>query len=319
MIKREYTLFNDEKRNSMYYTVLNDMLYYSRREKRLDRFFIEGKEILKNSCAAHNFTPFMLDGQVCAIGGMDDWKSDVKWRGIDYDTFKKTFEEHFKKEYKRGSEFYKQIEYKFNTTLTRDHCRGLYLFRSDDGVNFDSGKLILTVNHKGFNSSLDWKSSEFDCKPCIVKAGDEYFIYLRNNIDKDRRFIQYTKTKDFKHFEPFKNIDIEYNIESDNYYFCEVFYYNNMFFGFFPFYNNDKCCIKFAKSIDGHSWEIIKNLFTGRPAIIEGEKRKCTDHICSGVKEYNDHFSIFIHHNVLGYLDSDVRIIKYDINKEYLS
>ena len=322
MIKTEGIHYRDKTRSCGYYSKIDNKLYFRNfddecfyfKEKTLERW-------TKDKCVSHNFSPYKIDGKYVALGGMDDWKKDPKWRGITYEEFKVMYQDHFNKPYIRSEEFYKEIKYKFNTTPVSPFCRGLYLWTSDNGLkwNLQGDDPVITVKNVGFNSSLAWKSAEFDSKICIVKRYNHYWIYLRNNIDADRRTIQCTKTTDFVNFEPFVTLDLPFDVIFDNYYFCEIFQYKRKMFGFFPYYNDFYCSIRFMMSDDGVKWEVVSDLFKSFPFVIEHGKRKNRDHIVSGIEEGPNDFIFYVHHNYMGYdINQDVYLNKYSISKRYL-
>ena len=173
----EIKYIDKDKKNS-YYTIVDNIIYYNNHES-LETHAVKNKkdyEIIKHSCLTHNFYPFTHKGVYYAIGGQDHWKVDRKWRGIDYEEVKVMYQEHFNKPYIRDARFYEEIKYKFDTTRILDQCRGLYLLKSNDGINWNLVQKdpIITVKNAGFISSLSWKSAEFDAKPCIVRYKDKW-------------------------------------------------------------------------------------------------------------------------------------------------
>ena len=240
MIKLEKVHYRDKTRRNLYYTILDDKVYFQNHDD--NKCYVVDKvkyKILDKSCATHNFTPFKFDGRYFALGGQDNWKVDKKWRGIDYKIFKRIWEDHFQRDYRRGEDFYSEIKYKFDTTPVWKHNHGLYLFESDNGIGWKlhQREPVLTVKHEGFISALEWKSTEFDGRPSIAFYKDKYYIYTRANVSKDMRKVQYTTTKDFKEFETFRQIK---TFSEDNEYLINTFVYNNKIFGFIPTYKTKK-------------------------------------------------------------------------------
>lgn len=322
MIKSEGLYFRDKTRHCGYFSKVDNNLYYRNFDE--ERLYCVNKTtylITDDKCMSHNFSPYKIDGKYIAIAGMDDWKKDPKWRGLSYNDFCVLYKNHFKKEYERGEDFYKEIKHRFDTTPISYFCRGLYLFQSVEGIiwNLKHDNPIITADHNGFNSSLAWKSSEFDSKMCLVKRFNHYYLYVRNNIDIDRRTIQFAKSTDLVNWSDFETIDIGFDRYFDNYYFCEIFSYRKKLFGFFPYYNDFYSSIRFMVSDDGKKWNTITDLFKSLPAVIGEAKRKNRDHICGGIEEGDNDFFFFVHHNYMGYdKDHDVVINKYSISKKYL-
>jgi len=100
---------------------------------------------------------------------------------------------------------------------TRMFNGGLYLFNSNNGIEWKQLRCILTENE----ILNDWcHSNHFDTHNCIVynKLEDMYYIYVRHN-NKDYRSIQYTKSRDLIKFEKCKEIiinDINGKIKNSN-------------------------------------------------------------------------------------------------------
>jgi hypothetical protein len=75
---------------------------------------------------------------------------------------------------------------------------GLHLFDSNDGIKWRYVKKILCHD----NVLPDWfHHNHFDTHNCIIynEKDNYYYIYVRNN-KKDRRFVQFARTKDFETF-----------------------------------------------------------------------------------------------------------------------
>lgn len=322
MIKTEGIYYRDKTRSCGYYSKIDNLLYF--RNFIDECFYIKNKKTelwTKDKCISHNFSPYKIDGKYIALAGLDDWKKDKKWRDISYDEFCVMYQDHFNKPYILDEKFYKEIKYKFDTTPTSKFCNGLYLFTSDNGIkwNLHSDEPVIRADHKGFNSSLEWKSSEFDSKICLMKRFNRYWIYLRNNVDIDRRTIQVSTSTDLINWSEFKTININYDVIFDNYYYCELFQYRRKIFGFFPYYNDFYCSIKFMMSDDGMNWEPVADFFKSYPFVIEHGKRKNRDHIVSGIEETENDFFFYVHHNYMGYdINHDVIIGKYSLSKKYL-
>jgi len=321
MIKLEKVYYRDKTRRSLYYTILNDKIYYQNHDDKMS-YVVSNKikhRVLEKSCATHNFTPFIFEGEYYALGCQDSWKHDAKWRGLDYQTFVATFELHFRKPFTREESFYKEIKYKFDTTDVWKHNRGLYLFRSSNGLGWTEkgSEPALTVSHEGFISSLGWKSSEFDGRPSIVKYKDLYYVYVRANIEPGMRKIQYTTTKDFEKFSKFQLIKTG---NEDNEYLINVFVYENKMYSFIPSFNEKESYINLYMSIDGKNFKYLNRYFHGLPFYVDQEKPKNKCHSCEGIVEKRNDIFFYIHYNYLGYDEShDVGVLEYSLSKQYLS
>lgn len=323
MIIPDSIYYVDPDGNKIYYTIIDNKIFYNCHDT-FQTFVQEGKTkhlLFENSCMTHNFSPFMFKNRFYAIGGQDNWKVDHKWRGINYIQFKEMWEEHFQKIYKRGPEFYEVIKYKFDTTPVYSENRGLYLSDSADGIEWNLVKKypIINVDHPGFISSLAWKSAEFDAKPSLMRYKSKWFLYMRANIDKDKRHIQVTTSKDLLNWSKFHLIDIDYNQDVDNYYDPVIIEHKRKLVGFFNYYNNDTSCIKVKTSSNGIDWLDVKEIFLEKPFILEHEKRKIRSHICS-IDRREDLTCLYINHN---YNNNDNNfcnyITKYKIKNEDLN
>lgn len=307
----------------IYFTKLDNKLYYCLHGKNKCCVRENDKEhLIFNSSAGHNFTPFKIKDQYYAIGGQDNWKVDKKWRNLDYNGFRETYRNHFKREYIRGEEFYyDKIKPRFDDEEILKHCRGLYLFKSDDGIKFDEvqNDPVITAKHSGFLTSLSWKSADFDGKPHIVKYNGFYRIYIRANVQQDRRHIQTTTSKDLINWGTFQLVGLNYSAVIDNYYQCTMFKYNKILFGLFSYYNDKVSTIQLRASVDGVDFRHIDDLIKVRPFVVNDGKRKTRVQTVDAYEETKHSFIVYVHDNYRK-LDSTIpsTIQRYEINKKYL-
>lgn len=318
MLNLEKLYYKTDTRTEIYFTILDDKIYFQDCALNLSYVYYKGekKRILKYSCATHNFTPFKMNGKYYAIGGMDDWKKDSKWRGLTFKQFKGVFQDHFKKPYIRDQEFYDdKVAPHFLVTPIWKHNKGLYLFQSEAGLGWKEvyQEPILTVNNKGFINSLAWKSAEFDARPDVVYFKGLYYIYMRANVARGVRRVQFTTTKDFKEFSEFQLIE---TYSRDNDYFFSGFTYNNMIYAFIPSYDMQKSYIDFFSSTDGKDFRFLNRYFEGLPYINEEGRPKNKIHSCSGFKEDKTKIYAYFHYNYMGYEQNhDVNVMEYSLNK----
>lgn len=148
---------------------------------------------------------------------------------------------------------------------------GLFLFESIDGINWTKNKKIID----GSNLLPGWiHKNHFDTHNCIVynDLDEYYYIYVREN-NPERRFVQYTKTKDFNIFTKFQNINI---IDDENLalYMPGIFKYpKSNYFLSIPLIQGtkytDKKTNRMYISHNGHDWSLLTdNLFNHTNAMI---------------------------------------------------
>jgi len=141
--------------------------------------------------------------------------------------------------------------------------RGIYLFESDDGIDWDIKNKI--VNEDLMNPN--WKklhTNHFDSHNCIVynNVDNHYYIYIRHNGEvPNRRFIQFTKTIDFKKFSKCELINIKNDHDREIYTPGVFKYFNSNYFISLPtmFNGTTKDVKTLMASSDGLNWVIIDN------------------------------------------------------------
>ena len=284
------------------------------------------KRVLECSSACHNFSPFKTkDGKLMAIGGMDDWKKSTYWRGIEtFKEFKEKFKSYFKTEFTKGETNFHEFQRLIKEKRELQHCDGLYLFSSDNGISFMEQCKIIDVDHPGFLSAKKWgKSTEFDTYiSCVYneKAG-KYFLYIRANVAQGSRFIQYSTSEDLIEWSEFKLIDMHYKI-GQNYYSPVIEKYNDYFIGVIPYYDKNYSCLRVIVSQNGIKWEIKRDLFVNNAIQVESETEtviKNSIHAVGGYRNEKDSIRYFLHHNYYGHSkDKDVYINDYTIKKQEL-
>lgn len=272
----------------------------------------DGRNIIKDSCACHNFSPFLgKDGKFYALAGQDSWKNDLEWYGMKAGKeFKDYFSERFGHEYKRDDAVAYEVISKINMLRSPlKHTKGLYLFSSADGYEWkqDGFEPVITVKSQGFNSSLAWKSSEFDGHIWVQFHNGKYFLFIRENQGKEKRFIQYSTSEDLREWTDFKSIDIE-NENGVNYYYMVGREYEGGFLCFVPAYTNTESYIKVFTSKDLEKFEFVENIFVDGVASINGKNKNKHHPVNGGYDGY-----IFIHHNYHGYDGKDVIVKRYRI------
>lgn len=139
---------------------------------------------------------------------------------------------------------------------------GLHLFESENGIKWSLIKKIADGN----DVLPNWAHpNHFDTLNCMVKKDDYYYIFVRDN-HKNRRFVQFTKTKDFETFSKMSNINI---VNDDNIimYTPGIFrYFDSNYYFCIPTIrgNGDyiKKCNTLMVSNDCINWKIVEtNLF----------------------------------------------------------
>jgi len=332
IIEKEIVL-KSEKRQVCYYSVIQNgddiVLYenhyvlhkgkflYTNAYKSKDGVnFDDAILIHSENCLSHNFSVFKgIDGNIYGIGGMDSWKNNKTWHDADtFDKFKILFQKKYRREYERNEDRYKKAHDRLiNEKWLLDYSDGLYLFRSSDGVDFKPvyDDPIVNVDQSGFNSALQWKSTEFDGHISCMHDGEKYILYVRNNIQKGNRFIQYSTSKDLRFWSEFNNIKMnpEFDQNAENYYFPCFLNIDGRFLGILPYYTDTKACLRFVESFDGVSWNVKHEFFIDIPIIIE-DKKKNFIHSSQGIVRKDGKLYIYIHCNYMGHDSEDDVYIK---------
>ena len=323
LIKEHGTIFESKKRHFCYFSKIGDLLYFKDFMK--ESFHVKDKSgihlVTKDKCLSHNFSPRKFGDRYWSLAGQDRWKMMLKWRGLNYEEFCHVYKIHWGREYAGSEKKYEIVRERFSNTESSRFADGLYLMHSQDGISWcpQVKTPVIMSKHKGFNSSLSWKSGEFDSPISLNYFDGKYWMYIRDNIAKDRRTVQYSTSDDLINWSAFNRVNLPFNIEFDNYYYIEVFEYDNRFFAFSPFYTDFYCCIRFLVSDDGVNFNTVSDLFKSVPVVVEFEKRKNRDHIVGGVGQDDENIYFYVHHNYLGYdRNAEVTVNKYSISKRYL-
>lgn len=331
--KQENMIYRAENRQVLYHSVIkcpDDIvrMYVNEWNRKNQTIFYESKDggktfntdapglVIKGSGISHNFYPFYDKArkQLFAIGGLDSWKHQQRWRDIDdFEEFKKAFLERFDTPYIRDEVRWEGVREKLLAKGTLNHVDGLYLMKSINGKKWELVqkepilKAILP-KHPGFWSALEWgKSTEFDGHlTCVYDSvTDRYILWVRKNIRWGIRFAQYTTSKDLINWSEFKSIKVKgHDPESDNYYspvFMKHPENDKLFIGMVPFFpeQGGKGCIKIMKSHDGINWEVTDEIFENKVSLLN-KKPKNREQAVNGIIKDGKSIYFYIHHNYLG-------------------
>lgn len=139
---------------------------------------------------------------------------------------------------------------------------GIYLFNSNDGINWTLKKKIIDPSNIIKRTG---HLNHFDSHNSIVynKFDEYYYIYIRDNIP-GKRYVQYIKTKDFINYTPSKHIKIK-DDTGEGIYNLNVFMYpNSYYFIALPLLSknaSDKISNQILYSIDGENWNYLSKNF----------------------------------------------------------
>ena len=143
---------------------------------------------------------------------------------------------------------------------------GLFLFESKDGIIWNKIKKIV----KPEDILPGWRHrNHFDSHNSMVYNLHDgyYYLYIRDNQSKQhRRFIQFTKTKDFNTFSKMKNITIHEDDKEGIYNFNVFMYPDSKYFIALPCISNhsdltQKLSNKLLYSLDGENWHYFSKKF----------------------------------------------------------
>lgn len=157
------------------------------------------------------------------------------------------------------------------------HGNGIYLFKSEDGVNWkqESNKPII---HHGFKyKGLNKGTLGFDGCPKILfdEKTQNFLLYIRGNIKLGVRHILFSKSKDLYNWSDLETIKLpDFDFEHDNYYFPSIYKYpdTDYYIGFISFFKNKILnksgsereywneTNKIIFSIDGLNWDNLSDL-----------------------------------------------------------
>ena len=193
--------------------------------------------------------------------------------------------------------FYDELRDKYiGISGTGCYGDGIWLFESTEGIAWEKLDKIVNANmilqYSGHNNHYDSHNS-------IVynKYDKHYYLFIRHNCSRRSRWVQMTKTTDFKTFTPMKEITVSNYDDNLLIYNFNVFMYPNSYYliampcsGLASNYN-----IKTSKyllySLDGEHWHgVHSNLFSS-------EYRQM---ICNGmVSSTNDkQYYLYAHENI---------------------
>ena len=144
---------------------------------------------------------------------------------------------------------------------------GIFLYKSLDFKKWkkiNNNKPIISAKNHPKNPviGIESKCPQFDSNICCMYSNviGKYILYCRANIKKGCRSVQYTTTKDFKKWSPFKLLYINSFRKNENYYMFKCVELGNykIFFGLAPYTNKainpTKHYIKKLVSSDGKKW-----------------------------------------------------------------
>lgn len=166
--------------------------------------------------------------------------------------------------------FYPFYNYKNNNYLaisgTGLNSNGLFLLNSTNGFDWNKNKKIADEKSilPGWNHI-----NHFDSHNCFCynKEDGYYYIYVRDNQHRpvERRYVQFTKTKNFQNFDKFKNIIISNkDCSKMHIYTFNAFKYNNYFFAI-PTFSEPKSSNKRSNMLlfseNGYEWCVINEKF----------------------------------------------------------
>ena len=148
--------------------------------------------------------------------------------------------------------------------------QGLFLYESKNGIHWKEISKIINAN----DILPGWiHKNHYDTHNTVFynKFDNYYYIYIRNNQNHvPVRYVQYTKTKDFKTFTKMKNIKINNYDNEDIYVFNSFLYPNSNLFIAIPSFeaikmkklhnkSDIKICNNLIISTNGEVWDIIEN------------------------------------------------------------
>jgi hypothetical protein len=349
---KENIIYKAENRTVLYHSVIkcldgivrmyvnewnrkNQTIFYESHDNG-KTFNLKPKLVIKGSGISHNFYPFHDKDKKClfAIGGVDSWKHQQRWRDItDFEEFKKAFLERFNTPYIKDSVRWEGTREKLLAKGTLNHVDGLYLLKSKDGIKWDlveKEPIIKAIlpKHPGFWSALEWgKSTEFDGHlTCLYDSQiKRYILWVRKNIRWGIRFVQYATSKDLINWSEFKSINVDgHDPESDNYYspvFMKHPDNDKLFIGMVPFFpeKGGNGCIKIMKSYDGINWEVTDEIFKKKVSLLN-KKPKNQEQAINGIVREGKSIYFYIHHNYLGVNElTPVKICRYELRIKELN
>jgi len=262
--------------------------------------------IFQNTGVCHNFFPFLdtnpqltKNKQYKGLGGTH-WKTkDPFW--------------HLRDRHKNM---------KKNTAATHGY-RGLYAFESADALKWNQiqEEPILNRKHPGFSTRRK-QPSEFDSAICAMydEKINKYRLWVRANVKRGIRYIQYTQSKDLTHWDEFKLIEMKPEFDNQSNYYMPSFYKhpdNRRYLGILPHCDYKKAALKLFISNDGIKWRQVKDLLTETPVLIGRYKKpKNVCHSVTGcvISKNKTEVYFYVHQNYFNYKKHrPVKIVRYSM------
>ena len=213
----------------------------------------------------------------------------------------------------------KLIDPKFNCPM---RMNGLYLYNSNDGFQWNSSNEY-PILHGFSEGPKDFHGyTKFDGLNSILydQFRDLYFIYVRYNVYRGSRSIQFCMSRDLKSFSPFKSVILEPEfVKDENFYIPNVSIYpdTNLFVSFPPYYmeKNKSNGIFLLLSRDGYNWKRVNLLLTNEDVF----KSRNYIHSVNGIINSPDKtkFFLYYHYNYAGfYSNKPLQIWRYSIRRD---
>lgn len=271
---------------------------------------------VRENFASHNFSLFYDDKNIlCGIGGVHN--------SIPYNKNPK-----YEKLVVPSHVWNKKIILHDSEVHCAEKKNGLYLYNFIDNKWQLKHKLPIFDSFR-YSEFVKFGIIAFDTLPKVLSLQDGNFIvYFRANVDLDVRMIIYSKTKNFKDWEPLKYINIEnydYDIKGDNMYFPGIFKYpnSNIFIGLIPFFKTIQPgrittygATKLMFSPDGINWKVLRDMFvrTNDTNKSDGQKTRYKYDIAGIILSPNKkELFVFFHENVYRMNNSITKYtIRYD-------
>lgn len=188
--------------------------------------FTNNNVIMNNNSACHNFYVYydinstsQFYNKFIGIGGKHNPKFVMQLRHP-----KKCLNNHKYIDFKvtdKQCKFLRGKNNKIQITCPQNYspcyANGLYLFISDDGINFTPLSELPFINGLDNDEKCDelYGYGVFDSISSIVYHNGQYILYTRANIERNYRYIKYSISKDLQNWSNFKTIQID-NLTSND-------------------------------------------------------------------------------------------------------
>tara|TARA_Y100000034_G_scaffold76572_1_gene91997 strand:+ start:4602 stop:5645 length:1044 start_codon:yes stop_codon:yes gene_type:complete len=186
---------------------------------------------------------------------------------------------------------------------------GLLAFESDEGGEWRQifKDPIMNRYHAGFESRGKLKR-EFDSQSCLFwdKNMGHYKLYIRANLARGVRHVQYATSTDLWNWTALKsiNFDIDYQesvARKINIYFPCLYPHpdGKRYLGILPYAKRDFAALRLVVSDDGVNWNKVKDFFESRPWY-DPDRPSNPKNPCHPVNGYiisGDKIFFYIHHN----------------------